>query len=101
MELMAAIRALHHMRSKTDFDVTIVTDSKYVLQGITEWIKGWKTKNWIGSNKQPVKNKDLWEQLDALSSTFTDLKWKWVKGHSGDKFNDMVDELAVSAIPKE
>lgn len=101
MELTAVIRGLHHLRFRTDYDLTVVSDSKYVIQGITEWIKGWKTKNWIGSNKQPVKNQDLWKQLDALVGTFSNLKWKWVKGHSGNQFNEMADELAVAGILKE
>lgn len=100
MELMAVIRGLDHMKSKKDFDITVVSDSKYVIQGITEWMKGWKTKNWIGSNKQPVKNQDLWKQLDALVSNFSNLKWQWVKGHAGNQFNEMADELAVEGIPK-
>lgn len=101
MELLAVINGLHHIRSRTDYDLTVVTDSKYVLQGITEWIKGWKSKGWIGSNKKPVKNRDLWERLDALSGQFSNLKWKWVKGHAGNQFNEMADELSVAAIPKE
>lgn len=101
MELMAVIRGLHHLRSRIDYDLTVVSDSKYVIQGITEWMAGWKKKGWIGSNKKPVKNQDLWKQLDELVSTFTNLKWKWVKGHAGNQFNEMADELAVAGIPKE
>lgn len=101
MELMAVIKALTHVRSKVNDDITIITDSKYVLQGITEWIKGWKKNNWVGSNKKPIKNQDLWKELDALATPFNNLKWKWVKGHSGNSWNEAVDQLAVSAIPKE
>lgn len=101
MELMAVIRGLHHLKSRTDYDLTVVSDSKYVIQGITEWMKGWKKKNWMGSNKQPVKNQDLWKQLDELVNTFSNLKWQWVKGHAGNQFNEMADELAVKGIPKD
>jgi ribonuclease HI len=99
MELMAAIEGLRALSVKEC--VTIITDSKYVKQGMTEWIQNWKKKNWIGSNKQPVKNRDLWEELDRLCSEIKDLEWRWVKGHSGNTWNEVVDQLAVSAIPKE
>lgn len=101
MELSGAIAGLTHVRHNLDADITVITDSQYVLKGITEWIKGWKEKKWIGSNKQPVKNQDLWLQLDSITSCFTNLKWKWVKGHSGNTWNEEVDQLAVAAIPKE
>jgi ribonuclease HI len=100
MELMAVIDALG-IWLKTPHELTIITDSKYVMQGMTEWIVGWKKRNWVGSNKKPVKNRDLWERLDALCAQRPGLKWKWVKGHSGDKWNEEVDQLAVSAIPKD
>jgi ribonuclease HI len=101
MELMAVISGLYNLNHKPDLDITVVTDSKYVLQGITEWIKGWKAKGWIGSNKKPVKNRDLWERLDSTVNQFSNLKWKWVKGHSGNTWNEAVDQLAVSAIPEK
>ena len=100
MEMMAVIEALK-LWLKTPHELTVVTDSKYVLQGMTEWIEGWKKRNWIGSNKKPVKNQDLWKELDALCAQRPGLKWKWVKGHSGNTWNEAVDQLAVSAIPKE
>jgi ribonuclease HI len=101
MELMAVITALESFLQGKPNEILVVTDSKYVLQGMTEWIKGWKAKNWIGSNKQPVKNRDLWERLDKVCAQHPNLKWKWVKGHSGDVYNEIVDKLAVEAIPKE
>ena len=101
MELMGAISGLESFLNDKPESIIVITDSKYVLQGITEWIKGWKTKNWIGSNKQPVKNRDLWERLDRVCEQHKNLTWKWVKGHSGNVWNEAVDQLAVSAIPKE
>ncbi|MNY66232.1 Ribonuclease HI [compost metagenome] len=102
MELMAVIQAMRHFTAKKEVpQITIITDSQYVMKGMTEWIKGWKAKNWIGSNKKPVKNRDLWEALDSFCQKAPGLKWQWVKGHSGDHFNEAVDQLAVSAIPKE
>ena len=100
MEMIAVIEALK-LWLKTPHELTVVTDSKYVLQGITEWIEGWKKRNWIGSNKKPVKNQDLWKELDTLCAQRPGLKWKWVKGHSSNTWNEAVDQLAVSAIPKE
>ena len=93
MELMAPIMALKKIRKKSD--ITIFTDSKYVKDGITDWIKKWKVNNWKSSNKKPVKNKDLWIKLDnaCLKHKVT---WKWVKAHAGNKYNNLVDELAVS-----
>lgn len=103
MELTAVIEGLKKVTHDPNhpIEVTVVTDSQYVMKGMTEWIKGWKAKNWIGSNKKPVKNRDLWEQLDAIVSTIPGLQWRWVKGHSGNKWNEYVDQLAVSGIPKE
>jgi ribonuclease HI len=95
MELMAVISALEMLDGEKD--ITIITDSKYVMQGITEWIKGWKAKGWIGSNKKPVKNQDLWKRLDSLVEKAPPLKWQWVKGHSGNKWNEFADKLATEA----
>ena len=93
MELMAPIMALKKIRKKSE--ITIFTDSKYVKDGITDWIKKWKVNNWRSSNKKTVKNKDLWIKLDnaCLKHKVT---WKWVKAHAGDKFNNIVDQLAVN-----
>ena len=93
MELMAPIMALKKI--KTSSEITIYTDSRYVKDGITEWIKKWKLNDWKGSNKKPVKNKDLWVKLDNCCQKH-DVSWKWVKAHAGNKLNNLVDELAVS-----
>ena len=93
MELMAPIKALKKI--KTESEVIIYTDSRYVKDGITEWIKKWKLNNWKSSNKKPVKNKDLWIKLDN-SCLKHKVTWKWVKAHAGNKYNNLVDELAVS-----
>ena len=93
MELMAPIMALKKIKTKSE--ITIYTDSRYVKDGITEWIKKWKLNNWKSSNKKPVKNKDLWIKLDNCCQKH-DVNWKWVKAHAGNKFNNLVDELAVS-----
>ena len=93
MELMAPIMALKKIKNKSE--IVIYTDSRYVKDGITEWIKKWKLNNWKSSNKKPVKNKDLWLKLDN-SCQRHNISWKWVKAHAGNKFNNLVDELAVS-----
>ena len=93
MELMATIMALKKIKTKSE--ITIYTDSRYVKDGITEWIKKWKLNNWKSSNKKPVKNKDLWMKLDNCCQKHL-LNWKWVKAHAGNKLNNLVDELAVS-----
>ncbi len=93
MELMAAIMALKKVKVKSE--IIIFTDSRYVKDGITDWIKKWKLNNWKSSNKKPVKNKDLWIKLDGSCQKHK-VSWKWVKAHAGNKFNNLVDELAVS-----
>ena len=93
MELMAPIMALKKIKKKSE--ITIFTDSKYVKDGITDWIKKWKVNNWKNSSKKPVKNKDLWIKLDNASLKHK-VTWKWVKAHAGNKYNNLVDELAVS-----
>ena len=93
MELLAAIMALNKIKKKSD--ITIFTDSKYVKDGITNWINKWKLNNWKSSNKKPVKNKDLWIKLDNVCLKHK-VTWKWVKAHAGNKYNNLVDELAVS-----
>ena len=94
MELMAPIEALKKIPKGSK--VQIFTDSKYVKSGITEWINNWKKNGWKTANKQKVKNKDLWVELDLLSSQF-DIKWSWVKAHSVDKLNNEVDLIAREA----
>ncbi len=93
MELLAPIMALKKIKRKSE--ITIFTDSKYVKDGITDWIKKWKVNNWKNSNKKQVKNKDLWIKLDSACLKHK-ITWKWVKAHAGNKYNNLVDELAVS-----
>jgi len=95
MELMAPIMALKKIKSKSE--VTIFTDSTYVKNGITEWIKKWEKNGWKSANKKPIKNKDLWLKLNNLCSK-NKITWKWIKGHSINKFNNLADELATQAI---
>ena len=97
MELMAPIMALKKIKKKSE--IIIYTDSKYVKDGITDWIKNWKINNWKSANKKPVKNKDLWIKLDN-SCRKHKVSWKWVKAHAGNKFNNLVDELAVLETKK-
>ena len=95
MELMAVIMGLHALKQAST--VNIYTDSKYVLQGMTEWIIGWKKRNWRNSKNEPVKNVDLWKILDS-SVALHQVKWFWVKGHSGHVENERADALANEAI---
>ena len=95
MELLAAIMSLKKI--KTNSEVVIFTDSTYVKNGITEWMKNWKENGWKNSSRKPVKNKDLWEKLDKLCEA-NSVSWKWVKGHSTNEFNNLADELATKAI---
>ena len=95
MELTAAIKGLESFNSPRDLD--LYTDSKYVMDGINNWIHNWKRNGWKTANKKPVKRSNLWMELDKLNS-FHDVKWYWVKGHSGDIGNDMADELANQGI---
>ena len=98
MEMMAAIKALEAVKPGYRGKITLWTDSTYVLKGITEWIHGWKKRGWKKSDKKPVVNKDLWQQLDALNAE-RDITWKWVKGHAGIEGNERADELARQGIP--
>ena len=95
MELSAAIMALEEVNMNSE--ITIYTDSTYVKNGITEWVLKWKENGWKNSNKEPVKNKDLWEKLDNLCKQNI-VNWKWVKGHASNKYNNLADELATKAI---
>ena len=94
MELMAPINALKNINSKDPIE--IFTDSKYVKNGITEWINTWVLNNWKTSKKEDVKNKDLWLELHKLNQSFS-VKWNWVKAHAGDPLNEEVDMLAKKA----
>ena len=95
MELMAAIVALETLTRPAQ--VKLVTDSQYVKKGMTEWIETWKARNWRTAARQPVKNADLWQRLDAAVARHQ-VAWHWVKGHSGHRENEMADELANQAI---
>ena len=94
MELLAPIKALNKIPRGSK--IQIFTDSKYVKSGITEWIHNWKKNGWKTANKQPVKNKELWTELDLLTEKF-EIKWSWVKAHSTNKLNNEVDFLAREA----
>ena len=95
MELMAAIQGLEALKRTSS--VALTTDSQYLRQGITQWIHGWKRNGWKTSQKQPVKNKELWQRLDAAVESH-DVQWHWVKGHSGHEENERVDQAANDAI---
>jgi len=95
MELMAAISALEALKQPSK--VALTTDSKYVLQGLTEWLPNWKKRNWQTAAKKPVKNVDLWQRLDMAAQAH-EIDWHWVKGHSGHRENEMVDQLANDAV---
>ena len=94
MELLAPIQALKKVPKGSKIE--IFTDSKYVKSGITEWIHSWKKNGWKTANKQQVKNKELWTELDLLTNEF-EIKWSWVKAHSTDKLNNEVDLIARDA----
>lgn len=95
MEMTAAIRALEAL--KRPCRVTLITDSRYVIQGITEWMPGWKRRQWRNAARKPVLNVDLWKQLDSLASQH-EIDWQWVRGHSGDPGNELADALANRGI---
>ncbi|MDV7105057.1 ribonuclease HI [Vibrio sp. TH_r3] len=94
MEMLAAIVALQAL--KESCNVTLTTDSQYVRQGITKWIHNWKKREWQTSNKQPVKNADLWKKLDQQAARHI-IEWHWVKGHAGHRENEICDEIARAA----
>lgn len=95
MELLAAIRALESLRQPCR--VQLYTDSNYVRQGITDWLPRWQKNGWRTAGRKPVKNADLWQQLDALNQTH-EVAWHWVKGHAGDPGNEAADALANRGI---
>ena len=95
MEMTAVIESLKALKQPSE--VVLTTDSQYVRKGITEWIEGWKRKNWQTAARKPVKNVDLWKEIDALASQHT-IEWRWVKGHSGHAENEKVDDLANRGI---
>lgn len=95
MELMAAIMALETLREPCEVDLT--TDSEYVRKGINEWLPGWKARNWRTSDRKPVKNAELWQRLEQASARHQ-VRWHWVKGHSGHDGNERADQLANRGI---
>jgi len=95
MELRAVIEALSAL--KRPCNVSVTSDSTYVLKGINEWLPNWKKRGWLTSGKKPVKNDDLWKSLDSLKSIHK-IEWHWVKGHSGHFENELVDQLANKGI---
>lgn len=95
MEIRAVIEALKIIKKPSQ--IIINTDSKYVMDGITKWIFGWKKNGWRTADRKAVKNSELWQELDHEVSRHK-IEWRWVKGHSGDKYNDIADELAREAI---
>lgn len=100
MEMTAVIKSLEALKKPSV--VVVTTDSQYVRKGITEWIEGWKRRGWKTASKQPVKNVELWKEIDALAAKHT-VEWRWVKGHSGHAENERVDELAnrgIDELPK-
>ena len=98
MELMAVIQALRAL--KRPCRVSLYLDSQYVRKGITEWLRGWKAKGWRTAAGQPVKNVDLWQQLDDLvSGSAHQIDWHWVRGHDGDPGNERADALANRGVP--
>ena len=95
MELMAVIEGLRALKRPCTVD--IYTDSKYVMQGMSEWISGWKARGWKTAGKQPVKNVDLWQALDAETARHQ-VRWHWVKGHAGHANNERADALANQGV---
>ena len=98
MELEAAIQALRALKEPCEVD--FYTDSKYVSQGISTWIKGWKKNGWKTASKKPVANKEQWIELDELASKHT-INWHWLKGHAGHPENERCDELAREAVQRQ
>ena len=98
MELKAAIEALRAIKPGYNGNITLWTDSVYVMKGITEWIHGWKKRGWKKSDKKPVINADLWKELDIENAKW-DVNWQWVKGHAGEEGNERADELARRGVP--
>jgi ribonuclease HI len=98
MELTAAIRALEALKRPSR--VKLYTDSTYVMKGISEWLKDWKRRGWRTADKKPVKNQDLWMELEKIAAIH-DIEWHWVKGHAGHPENERADQLANKGIPPE
>ena len=95
MELLAPIKAIKRIKEKSE--IIVYTDSTYLKNGITDWIKKWEKNGWKSSSNQPIKNKDLWLELNKLCSDHA-ISWIWVEGHSNNEFNNLADKLATQAI---
>ncbi len=95
MEMMAAIESLNSLKASCRVD--LYTDSTYVMKGMLEWLAGWKKRGWKTADNKPVKNVDLWQMLEAAAARH-EVKWHWVKGHSGHEYNERADQLAVNAV---
>ncbi len=100
MELMAAIKALDCLKPAYNGEIELWTDSKYLKDGISKWLDGWKKNGWKKADKKPVLNADLWQELDLLAQG-KNISWHWVKGHDGHEFNERADELARKGVPKK
>ncbi|MBT4963145.1 MAG: ribonuclease HI [Francisellaceae bacterium] len=98
MELLAALKGLRAINKPSD--VKVITDSKYLKNGMTEWIEGWKKKNWRTAAGKPVKNKELWVDLDSIVEFHNSVEWEWVKAHAGHEDNERVDDQARSEAEK-
>lgn len=101
MELTAPIKALEKIKStisRTDVPIMIYSDSAYVVNGMNDWVKGWKSRGWRKSDKKPVENVDLWIELDNLRNYFDDVSFTKVRGHAGDKYNEVADQLANKGV---
>ena len=98
MELSAVIESLRALKTmNAPRQIAVYTDSQYVQKGITEWIHGWKRNSWRTSDKKPVKNQDLWVELDSIAGEFV-INWQWVRGHAGNKYNERCDRMTQEAI---
>lgn len=97
MELAAFIQALNYIDSNNEEGAIIISDSKYVIDGYEKWLPNWKKRDWKGSDKKPVKNQDLWKEIDELGSKLK-FKLQWTKGHAEDQYNDLADRMAVEAV---
>ncbi len=97
MEMMAVIEGLNTIKKPSH--VAVYTDSKYVMDGVTQWLEGWKTRGWKTAAKKPVKNQDLWQCIDQAIARHR-IDWHWVKGHAGHEMNERADQLAVAAREK-
>ena len=98
MELMAVIEALKALKKASD--ITLYTDSRYVMDGATRWLKSWQSRGWKTADRKPVKNEDLWRALDDAMARHR-IDWRWVRGHSGHVENERADQLARAAIPSK